>query len=179
MQTLSSAAEKAAKSELAAFVILRAPDWPLARTATVSFVEVSPSTVIELKVRPTAAFSARESSAGGIAASVAMNASIVAMFGSIMPEPFAQPRRRTCLPPTRSFVAAHFGRVSVVMMARANSLNVATCALRARTRSGTASRILSTRSGAPITPVEQTRICEGSTPPSSSASFCVIAIDAG
>ena len=52
------------------------------------------------------------------------------------------------------------GRVSVVMMARANCSKALTSELGARaTSSGTASRIFSTRSGAPITPVEQTRIC--------------------
>ncbi len=100
------------------------------------------------------------------------------MLGWIMPEPFAQPRMRTCLPPMRHFAVAHFGRVSVVMIERANSSKAPASALRARARCGTAARIFSTRSGAPITPVEQTRICEESMP-SSAASFEVVAMEAG
>ena len=43
----------------------------------------------------------------------------------IIPAPLAHPSRRTCLPPMRSFAEAHFGRVSVVMMARVNCSNAA------------------------------------------------------
>ena len=56
-----------------------------------SLVEHSPSTVIALNVRPVTSRSARSSSAGGTAASVVMNDSIVASIGSIMPAPFAMP----------------------------------------------------------------------------------------
>ena len=59
------------------------------------------------------------------------------------------------------FAEAHFGRVSVVMIARVNFANAAALALRACTSAGTARMIFSERSGTPITPVEQTRICEG------------------
>ena len=67
-----------------------------------------------------------------------MKASIVAIFGWIIPEPFAQPRSRTFFPSMRQRAAAHFGRVSVVMIARANS-SKARClgaARRARVRDG-------------------------------------------
>ena len=134
---------------------------PFAKIATVSFVEVSPSTVIALNVRATALRSACESRAGEIAASVARNASIVAIFGWIIPAPLQQPRIRTTLPPIRQFAPAHLGRVLGGMIARVNFAKASAVALRARTRSGTALRIFSTRSGTPITPVEHTRICEG------------------
>ena len=103
---------------------------------------------------------------------------MVAMFGWIMPEPFAQPAMRTCLPPMRIFSAAHLGTVSVVMIERANCSKEPASGLRERTSSGTATRILSTCSGAPITPVEHTRICEGSTPPNSCASLLAVATEA-
>src|SRR6185437_5891358 len=99
-----------------ALEIRGAPDPPFARTANVSFVEVSPSTVIELNVEPTTSRRPRESSGGDIAASVATKASIVAILGWIMPEPFAQPRKRTSFPPIRRRAMAHFGRVSVVII---------------------------------------------------------------
>ena len=86
-----------------------------------SLVEVSPSTVMALKVRSTTSRSARSSSAGETAASVAMKPSMVAMFGWIIPAPLAQPRTRTFFPSREHVAAAHFGRVSVVMIARVNS----------------------------------------------------------
>ena len=58
-----------------------APDSPLASSVTVSFVEVSPSTVMALNVPATAERNARSSIVGEIAASVARNASIVAILG--------------------------------------------------------------------------------------------------
>jgi hypothetical protein len=61
------------------------------------------------------------------------------------------------------------------MMARANPSNAAALPRREDTSSGTASRILSTSRGAPITPVEQTRICEGSMLPSSLARWTAVA----
>jgi len=47
----------------------------------VSFVEVSPSTLMALKVRPVTSRSVFCKKEGAIAASVAINASMVAMFG--------------------------------------------------------------------------------------------------
>src|ERR1700683_1412214 len=81
---------------------------------------------------------------------------------------------RTCLPPTRHFAAAHLGRVSVVMMARVNSAKDWAARWRARTRRGIALTIFCQRSGAPMTPVEQTKICEGCRRPSSRASFSAV-----
>src|SRR4029077_21221727 len=79
-QTFSSAAVNCAKAGPSA-VIFRAPEHPLARIATVSLVEVSPSMVMALNVGATARRRARVKSAGEIAASVATNASMVAMLG--------------------------------------------------------------------------------------------------
>src|ERR1700723_1591261 len=110
-----------------------------------------------LKVRATIVLSALERSGGEIAASVARNPSMVAMFGAIIPEPLAHPRRRTCFPPMRNFAEAHFGRVSVVMMARVNSPNAAAPELQLRKSCGSATSIFSTRSGTPMTPVEHTK----------------------
>src|ERR1700685_2870498 len=81
---------------------------------------------------------------------------------------------RTCLPPMRHLAAAHLGRVSVVMMARVNSANDLAERWRARTRRGIALTIFCQRSGAPITPVEHTRICDGCRRPSSRASFSAV-----
>ena len=55
-----------------------------------------------------------------------------------MPAPLVQPRMRTSFPPTRHFAAAHFGRVSVVMIARVNCANALAEDFRARTSGRTA-----------------------------------------
>ena len=117
--------------------------------------------MIALNVRDTTVLSPFESRAGEMAASVARNPNMVAMFGSIIPEPFAQPRMRTCFPPMRHFAAAHFGRVSVVMIACVNCSKAAAPELRLCASCGIARRIFSTRSGRPITPVEHTSISSG------------------
>ena len=85
MQTASRAARNRSASALAA-VSAGAPDRPLASRKHESLVLVSPSTVIMLKVRSTARFSAVRAKAGSSAASVPMKASMVAMFGWIMPD---------------------------------------------------------------------------------------------
>ena len=59
-----------------------------------SFVLMSPSTVMRLKLCSTATESARCSSFFSTGASVVRTQSIVAMFGSIMPAPFAMPPER-------------------------------------------------------------------------------------
>src|SRR5271156_1840839 len=85
---------------------------------------------------------------------------------------------RTCLPPMRHLAAAHLGRVSVVMMARVNSAKDLAGRWRARTRRGMALTIFCQRSGAPITPVEHTRICDGCRRPNSRASFSAVVAEA-
>src|SRR5690348_9671625 len=96
-----------------------------------------------------------------------------------MPEPLAQPRMRTCLPPMLHFAAAHFGRVSVVMMARANCVKVTEPDERAFTSAGIAARILSTRNSPPMTPVEQTTVSAGFMPEICFARAEAVAREAG
>ena len=87
---------------------------PLASSITRSLVEHSPSTVIALNVSLTASRSARCSSGCGTAASVVTNASIVAIIGSIMPEPLAIPPIATSRPSMhharRRFLRERIGR---------------------------------------------------------------------
>ena len=97
------------------------PLAPLARTITQSFVEHSPSTVMALNVSSTTSRSARSSNGNGTAASVVTKPSIVAIIGSIMPEPLAMPPILTVRPPMCTSVAASLGNGSVVMMARATA----------------------------------------------------------
>src|ERR1700744_483306 len=78
----------------------------------------------------------------------------------------------------RQFVAAHLGRVSVVMIARVNCAKASALSLRERTNHGTALRIFSTRRGKPITPVEHTKTCEESRSVSSCATFRDVASEA-
>ena len=91
-QTSSSAAANARCADVPA-LIEGAPASPFASTNSVSFVEVSPSTLMALNVRPATSRSVFCSSEGAIAASVVTNASIVAMFGWIIPAPLAQPTK--------------------------------------------------------------------------------------
>ena len=64
-----------------------------------SLVEVSLSTVMQLKeVRIPSLSKARNTGAGSLA-SVKMNASIVAISGAIMPDPLAIPHRLTSVSP--------------------------------------------------------------------------------
>src|SRR5271156_64461 len=85
---------------------------------------------------------------------------------------------RTSLPLARNLDAALFGRLSVVMMARLNSAKARALFPRARTNFGTALTIFCHRSGTPITPVEQTRICVGRSFPNSLATLRVVAVAA-
>ena len=67
------------------------PAAPLAITITVSFVLMSPSTLIELNESSTALFVTALRSLSLIAMSVTTKASIVAILGAIIPDPFAAP----------------------------------------------------------------------------------------
>ena len=86
-----------------------------------SLVEHSPSTVMALNVSRADSVSTRCSRAGATCASVVRNPSIVAMFGSIMPEPLAMPPIRNDPRRVVTVTACSFGNGSVVMMARAAS----------------------------------------------------------
>ena len=104
------------------------PQWifgffalPFARSSTVSFVEVSPSTEIILYVSLTSSLNALCSAFFVIAASVVINASIVHIFGWIIPDHFAIPPIVTVSPPISNVTAISFSFVSVVMIAFAAS----------------------------------------------------------
>ena len=88
---------------------------PLARTSTVSLVDVDPSTVIVLNEAATASVRALCNVGASTAASVVQSASIVAMLGASMAAPLAMPPTVKPSPATTT----SFGTVSVVMMARA------------------------------------------------------------
>ena len=76
------------------------PLAPLAIAKTVSLVEHSPSTVMALNVSRTTAASAFRNIAGSTCASQVRKPSIVAIIGSIMPEPLrhAADVERACRP---------------------------------------------------------------------------------
>ena len=90
----------------------------------VSLVEVSESTVILLKLTFTALSRAACKSDALIGASVVRTAIMVAMFGMIIPAPFDMPPTVNVQPgypisSPENDTAHSFGRVSVVMIARA------------------------------------------------------------
>ena len=113
--TLLSARQKAVKSAPGA-VISVLPASPFASTATMSFVDVSPSTLTMLNVSLTSPVSAACSIGALMAQSVVRKTSMVARFGWIMPEPLAMPPIVQVLPPAVNCTAISFGCVSVVMM---------------------------------------------------------------
>ncbi len=87
-----------------------------------------------------------------MAASVAMKASMVAMFGAIMPEPLQKPAMRTGTPPIIAVATAPLGKVSVVMIALAPAAQLSGESL--APISGKRAVILASSSSTPITPVE-------------------------
>ena len=109
-----SASAKAGVSEST-----RTPLKPVADNVTASLVEVSPSTVIRLKLTLFARRNSLSSDDCSISASVAIKANIVARFGQIIPAPFDIPVIRQTLPSTSTSIVRSFGRVSVVRIAAA------------------------------------------------------------
>ena len=97
------------------------PARPLARTTQVSLVEVSPSTVMRLKVLVTTWRSMSWRTAPSMAQSVVMPQSMVPMLGWIMPDPLAMAPMVTVLPPSSTVTAISFTFRSVVRMAWAAS----------------------------------------------------------
>ena len=97
------------------------PAAPLASIKNVSLVELSPSTVTWLKLRSATALTIEAIRPASTAASVVMYASIVAMFGWIMPEPLHIPPTLTRTPPRSTSSSASLGCESVVMIACAAS----------------------------------------------------------
>ena len=97
---------------------------PLARMATVSLVEVSPSMEMELKEWVTAVVRRIWRAEGAMGASVQRMPRRVAMLGWIMPAPFVMPAREYVVPEwweegRVKVVERSLGKVSVVIMARA------------------------------------------------------------
>ena len=125
---------------------------PVAASSSVSLVEVSPSTVMQLKERSEASRSSARSTGAGSLASVATKASMVAMSGAIMPDPLAMPLIWTVTPPIRACRVASLGKVSVVMMAAAAAAQPSSA--NAAVRSGRPAVMRSSASGSPMTPVE-------------------------
>jgi hypothetical protein len=136
-----------------------APAAPVANSSTVSEVEVSPSTVTQLKLLATLRVRSFCRMGALIAASVKMKHSIVAMSGAIMPEPLAMPLMVTVRPPSFTVAVAALAKVSVVMMALAASLQPS--ALAAAASPASAPVIGAGLSGSPITPVEAWKISPG------------------
>ena len=165
MHTVSSAARKASKS-LPGALISRFPALPDARMKRESFVDSSPSTTRRLKLRPTASWRARFSIRGETAASVVRKPSIVAILGSIIPEPFDMPPTVTFLPPIVTVAHASFERVSVVIMAFAAARPWVPVRPSALVAAFIPARSLSTGRRRPITPVDATSTWCGSSPSS-------------
>lgn len=98
------------------------PAAPLARSAMVSLVLVSPSMEMELKDLETAWVSKGCRMEGAIGASVQRTPSRVAMLGWIMPAPLVIPARLYCRSGDEgrvNVVERSLGKVSVVQIARA------------------------------------------------------------
>src|SRR5271165_4035676 len=94
------------------------------------------------------------------------------MSGPIMPEPLAKPLRRTSTPSILAVAVAPFGKVSVVMIARAaasqqlGESNGAAC--------GNPAKIFSAAGGSPITPVDEMNTSLGSQPKSRAVVAAVV-----
>ena len=98
------------------------PAAPLARIATVSLVEVSPSILMLLKERSIAYVNRGCRVDAGMGASVVRIPRSVAMFGWIMPAPLAMPARLYVFSGDEGrlkVAESSFGKVSVVQIARA------------------------------------------------------------
>src|SRR5207249_4902468 len=148
------------------------PDAPPASSRTVSFVLVSPSTEMALKLRSATRRNSGCSPAGSPTASVVSTASSVAMSGWIMPAPLAMPPTVTIPAGVSKRTAQCLGRVSVVMMARAASGPPSGVRRPAAARKPSAT--CSSGSGTPITPVDSTSAVRGGRPAACSAA-CAIA----
>ena len=149
-----SAVRNSASAESRCETISSCLALPVANTNTVSLVEVSPSTVMELNERRFASSSSGCSTVAESAALVKTNASMVAMLGAIMPEPLAMPLMIISVSPICAVRVADLAKVSVVMIdlaAWSHELGASE-----PYRSAIASVILSSANGSPITPVEAT-----------------------
>ena len=129
---------------------------PFAMIRSVSFVDVSPSTVIILKVSLITSLSAFCSNAFSIARSVVRKPSIVHILGWIMPEPLLIPPRVTVLPPISKVTAISLFTVSVVMIALDAAVPASVVCASVLLIFATPFTSFSTGSCIPITPVDAT-----------------------
>ena len=129
------------------------PLAPVATSIQLSFVDVSPSTVIRLKDPSTSFARSTFKSVGATRASQKTKASIVAISGRIIPEPFATPV--TLILPffDRIVLEITLGWVSVVIIPRA-ALSQSTSE-KPLIAAGRALKTLSTGRCSPMTPVEK------------------------
>ena len=100
-----------------------------------------------------------------------MKASIVAIFGAIIPEPLAAPVMVIFLFPKLIWVEATLLTLSLVIIASEKFFHPLT--LRLLARSGAAFRILSIGKGYPMIPVEQIKTCQGLIPNESAAHLAI------
>ena len=131
------------------------PAWPVANSSTLSLVEVSPSTVTQLKLRSVTSESSFCKTGASMAASVKTKPSMVAMSGAIIPEPLQKPLMVTVVSPITACRVAALGKVSVVMIARAASDHAVS--ERPASTAGRCWGISLGGIGWPITPVEATK----------------------
>ena len=129
------------------------PARPVANANTVSLVEVSLSTVMQLKVLSFEADNSCWRKPASTAASVKIYPSIVAISGAIMPEPLMIPTTCTFVPPTIALAVAPFAKVSVVPMVLVASSQLQGSELNTRVSPANA---LSLGNGTPMTPVDDT-----------------------
>ena len=146
---------------------------PVAISSTVSEVDVSLSTVVQLNVSATPFFSRDCRTGAGILASVKMKHSIVAMSGAIMPLPLAMPVMRTSASPIVAVRVDALGKVSVVMMPRAAASQLSS--RRLPCSAGNAAISFSCGRISPITPVEATITCLAEQSPNFAAAAAVAA----
>ena len=151
----------------------RLPAAALARITTMSFVDMSPSTVIALKDWSTAFRSAARRPGAVTAQSVVRNANIVASAGLIIPDPLAMPPTRIRRPSIRHSTAVSLIVRSVVRIASLAARDP--WRLSAAAASGMPLKIRRMGRGRPITPVEATRTSPGFI---SSAQAVAVAMDA-
>ena len=134
---------------------------------TWSFVDMHPSESRRSKVTRVADRSAASSDSGDTSASVVSTTSIVARPGASMPAPFAMPPTRH---PSRSTTTV-FGRLSVVMIARAASSPPSPD--RRAAAESTPSSTTSPSSCSPMSPVEHTSTSPDDTPTAEAAASAV------
>ena len=98
-----------------------------------------------------------------------MNASIVAIFGSIIPAPFAIPATEILRPPNETVAITVLGRVSEVIIARLAATLRSSEFESPAAASATPLATFSIGINSPILPVEQTNTCDFSQPIASAA----------